>query len=508
MHKNQVLGIVQRQSFYSSLVSYVGYGIGAINALFLYTQYLEIEQKGLIDFIQVIVLTYISIGNIGVFEAVNKYLPYFRAYEKPKSNDLIAKTLIYGGLALIVTLVVSYLFKGPLLGMFEKSPLVPKYAHLLPIFIIGYFVYNLALSFNVGYQNIVSATSVREIYVRLYNTMLIMLYILKVINFDTLIFLLSFQFWTAAFILLYLLYKKKVLYFTLKDSKVFTRMKGKMFNYLSFFWLASLFNALNSVVDKLTLSNLKGMEEVAFFTVAEYLITILLVPQKSITTSMTPIISNSWRINDKLNLKSMYVKGANNMTWAGGLIYIILLINLNDIFSLFPERYSVGKNVFIVLGLARMIDFITSVNSQIMMYSKRYFKVELFFGMLLTSMLIPVTYYLVSIMGILGSALAQLICFALANFARLFYLKWKEGFSPFEGNIRLFVFTIAGIGIAIYFHFYLSNPLETNLIFKILIMGIKSVTVGLIALGLMYYFKLSNEVNDIIDKQLLSRLNK
>ena len=144
-------------------------------------------------------------------------------------------------------------------------------------------------------------------------------------------------------------------------------MKGKMFNYLSFFWLASLFNALNSVVDKLTLSNLKGMEEVAFFTVAEYLITILLVPQKSITTSMTPIISNSWRINDKLNLKSMYVKGANNMTWAGGLIYIILLINLNDIFSLFPERYSVGKNVFIVLGLARMIDFITSVNSQIMM---------------------------------------------------------------------------------------------------------------------------------------------
>ena len=255
MHKNQVLGIVQRQSFYSSLVSYVGYGIGAINALFLYTQYLEIEQKGLIDFIQVIVLTYISIGNIGVFEAVNKYLPYFRAYEKPKSNDLIAKTLIYGGLALIVTLVVSYLFKGPLLGMFEKSPLVPKYAHLLPIFIIGYFVYNLALSFNVGYQNIVSATSVREIYVRLYNTMLIMLYILKVINFDTLIFLLSFQFWTAAFILLYLLYKKKVLYFTLKDSKVFTRMKGKMFNYLSFFWLASLFNALNSVVDKLTLSN-------------------------------------------------------------------------------------------------------------------------------------------------------------------------------------------------------------------------------------------------------------
>ena len=223
---------------------------------------------------------------------------------------------------------------------------------------------------------------------------------------------------------------------------------------------------------------------------------------------MTPIISNSWRINDKLNLKSMYVKGANNMTWAGGLIYIILLINLNDIFSLFPERYSVGKNVFIVLGLARMIDFITSVNSQIMMYSKRYFKVELFFGMLLTSMLIPVTYYLVSIMGILGSALAQLICFALANFARLFYLKWKEGFSPFEGNIRLFVFTIAGIGIAIYFHFYLSNPLETNLIFKILIMGIKSVTVGLIALGLMYYFKLSNEVNDIIDKQLLSRLNK
>ncbi len=508
MHKIFALGIIQRQSFYSSIVSYLGYGIGAINALFLYTQYLEVEQKGLIDFIQVIVLSYISLGNIGVFEAVNKYLPYFKAYEKPNANDLIGKTFIYGGLAITTTIIFSYLFKGPLLGMFDKSPLVLQYAHLLPIFIYGFFIYNLVLSFNIGYQNIVSAISVKDIYVRLYNTISILLYIFKLIDFDTLILILSFQFWTAASILIFILYKQKVLYFTLKDSRVYSRMKGKMFSYLSFFWLATLFNAANTIVDKLAISNLQGMEAVAFFTVAEYLITILLVPQKSITTSMIPVISDAWRLNDKLNLKNMYVKGANNMTWAGGLIFILLLINLNAIFSLFPEQYSVGKDVFIVLGLARMIDFITSVNSQILMYSKRYFKLELLFGVCLTAILIPVTYYLVMKMGILGSAYAQLICFALANTARMIYLRNKEGLNPFEGNGRLFIFTIIGIALAIYFHYYLTIEIQTNAFLTICIIGLKSVFISAIALGLMYYFKLSGELNSMIDKQLFSRFNK
>ncbi|HOY14250.1 MAG TPA: hypothetical protein PLY70_13970, partial [Saprospiraceae bacterium] len=103
---------------------------------------------------------------------------------------------------------------------------------------------------------------------------------------------------------------------------------------------------------------------------------------------------------------------------------------------------------------------------------------------------------------------AQLICFALANTARMIYLRNKEGLNPFEGNGRVFIFTILGIALAIYFHYYLTIEIQTNAFLTICIIGLKSVFISTIALGLMYYFKLSSELNSMIDKQLFSRFNK
>ncbi|MBK8389409.1 MAG: hypothetical protein IPL23_09115 [Saprospiraceae bacterium] len=195
---------------------------------------------------------------------------------------------------------------------------------------------------------------------------------------------------------------------------------------------------MSTLVDKLVILDLKGLSNVAYFTVAEYLITILLVPQKAITNSATPIIADAWRKNDTSELSGLYIKAANNLTWAGGLLYILLLVNINHIFALFPASYGVGKQVFIVLGIAKMIDFITSINSQILIYSKKYYMHELVFASILTVLLIPITYLLVSTFGIIGSAWAQVICLFIVNLVRIIFL-WKMcGMNPFRTNYRIF----------------------------------------------------------------------
>ena len=45
------MGIVFKQSFINTIILFLGFGIGGVNVLFLYTHFLEAEYFGLITFL-------------------------------------------------------------------------------------------------------------------------------------------------------------------------------------------------------------------------------------------------------------------------------------------------------------------------------------------------------------------------------------------------------------------------------------------------------------------------
>ncbi len=439
-------------------------------------------------------LTFISLGSVGVFEAVNKFLPYYRAYEKPNKNDLFSKTILYGASGITISLIIAFFLKNHFLNTFDRSGILEQYLYLLPIFIFGFFTFNLFQAFCVGFNFIVLTSFVKDIFVRLYNTLVVGLYIFNFISFDHIIILLSLQFWLAALIYLFHLNRHKLLTFTFQTSIVTKRLSKKIISYISYFWLATFFAALGTVVDKFALLSIKGYEQVAYFTIAEYLITFILVPQKAIQTTMTPLISDSWRRNDKTHIKELYQRGAQNITWAGGLLYITMLVSINEIFALFPINYGVGKEVFIILGIAKMIDFSTSINAQIMLYSKRYYKIEMMFSIALNLILLPVTYLLVTKFGILGTAYAHLICYSTINFIRLIFLKRKESISPLEGNGKLFIFLAVLIVAAISFTYSEEINYNYSYLQLIFIICLKSILILSFILFVIFKFKLSEDL--------------
>ena len=496
------MGLVQEESIKSSIVTYIGYGIGAINALFLYTHFLLDTQKGLIDSIQVLVITFVTIGSLGVAESIFKFLPYYKVHQKNNENDLLAKTLLIGGAAISLTYFLSFLFKEQIYNSFRESPLLVEYLHLVPIFIYGYFVFYIFYAFNIGHHNISYTAIIQEIFIRVYNTFALLLYIFKVVSFENLIIVLSFQYWIAAFLLAYKLYKQDLFYLRIRTSRVTSRLFKKMVSYSLYFWLGVSLAKIAGVIDKFVLMDLKGLEQVAYFTLAEYLITILLVPQKAIQNVLLPVISEAWRANDKAKIKSMYIKGANNMVWAGGIIFILIIASINNIFALFPPTYSIGKEVFIILGLAKLIDFATSVNGHILLYSKKYYKTELGFGIILNILLIPITYSLVKSFGILGSAYAQVICFTIINFSRLAYLKWKEGLNPFDGNIKLFLLIATAIAISLAFNLYSPIRFDKSYVENALTIASKTAVITPFLALLIYKLNLSNDFHNLMDNAL------
>ncbi|NNK87789.1 MAG: lipopolysaccharide biosynthesis protein, partial [Flavobacteriaceae bacterium] len=45
------MGVIRNQSFYNTIVTYVGFAIGAFNVLILFTHFLDDEYHGLVAFV-------------------------------------------------------------------------------------------------------------------------------------------------------------------------------------------------------------------------------------------------------------------------------------------------------------------------------------------------------------------------------------------------------------------------------------------------------------------------
>ena len=99
-------------------------------------------------------------------------------------------------------------------------------------------------------------------------------------------------------------------------------------------------------------------------------------------------------------------------------------------FHLNPE-YLNAKWVFFLLGITAIIETGTGVNSQIIGTST-YWRFELWTSLLLTSLIIPLSYFLTIEYGLIGPAVANLVSFSIYNIIRYLFLWRKFGLQPFS----------------------------------------------------------------------------
>src|SRR5207245_4487278 len=98
--------------------------------------------------------------------------------------------------------------------------------------------------------------------------------------------------------------------------------------------------------------------------------------------------------------------------------------------------YLAAKWVFLFIGLTRIIDMGTGVNSQIIGTSS-FWRVEFFSGLVLLALTLPLDYIMAKLFGIAGPALATLISLTIYNLIRYLFLLKKFHMQPFNGKTLL-----------------------------------------------------------------------
>jgi O-antigen/teichoic acid export membrane protein len=496
------MGIIKRQSIYFTIISYLGLAIGAINTLLLMPHFLSQEQVGLIGVFSALAFPLAAISNLGSIYAINRFLPYYKKLLSPDKIDLPIITIVISLIGFLMVFLVVYFNDSYVFHWFSRAPLLVDYFYLLPVFTLGYMLCSIFQALNNGYFFTVWVGLVTEVIFRIFNLVIIFFLALNLYKFDEYIHIYVCMFWLG--LILYFWKLKKDANWTLFTgiSILTKRIKKYMVPYSGFFWFTSVFSVLATMIDTIVLAGIQGLEKSGSLMIATYFITVTMIPQRSIVNVSIPVISESWRKKDMDNLLKIYWKSANNMMWAGGFIFLAILLNINEILSFLPESYHEIKWVIFILGAAKLIDYSTGVNQNILSLSRKNWKMDFYSNIILVILLIPLNFYLIRAFGIIGSAFANFTGYFIYNFIRTAYLWNSLKISPFNRqNILL-------IGIILFFmglftlNMYFFPVSELDFFYNILIIFLKSILFVVIFILTIVMLNASTDVKELFSSNL------
>ena len=199
------------------------------------------------------------------------------------------------------------------------------------------------------------------------------------------------------------------------------------------------------------------------------------------------------------------------MLIVGGIFFVCVWVNIDQIFSLLPEKFSAGKWVVFYIGLSQLFNISFGVNTDIIVNSK-YYKYDLYTNLFLVIATFLTNYLLIpssspladfGIVGINGAAMATAISILLFNILKLTIIKIKMDLLPFSMNTLKTLFFLLFV-----YYIVLYLPLTNIPLFDLFY---RSVIICLLFIPLVLYFKLSEDLISLFNdfkKSLLSKYSK
>ena len=444
---------IRRQSIISSVIVYFGFALGFFNTwLFAREGGFSQTQYGLTGVFIAIANVIFAFSNLGMQAYIYKFFPYYNDNLPPAKNDMISFALATSCLGFLIMLLSGLIFKDFVIRKYgTNSPDLIKYYYWVFPFGFGLTIYSLLEAFAWQLKKSVVTNFLREVQFRALTTILIVLSLTGVIkNFDLFIKLFAFTYITIACILLTYLLSTGQIHFTWSLSRVTKKFFKKIVALAAFVWGGGLVYSIANVFDTILIAAVleNGLAFAAIYTLAQNMASLIQAPQRAIISSSIGPLSQAWKNKDYTRLNQIYQRSSINQLLFSVGMFVLIWINFTDgVFTFnLQENYLSARYVFLFIGLMRIIDMGTGVNSQIIATST-YWRFEFFTGIILLSLTIPLNYILTKSLGVPGTAISNLIAFSIYNTIRYIFLLRKFNMQPF--NIKT-LYTIL-LGISCYF---------------------------------------------------------
>ncbi|MGX5818852.1 hypothetical protein ACWKWU_11685 [Chitinophaga lutea] len=439
------MGIIRKQSLQSTFITYIGFGVGALNTL-LFTKYVPAEIYGLTRLLGSVALIFFALASMGSATLLNKFYPYYRSHLAPERRDLFGIVLIISAIGYVLVVLGTFIFHDLIVRKYSaNSALFVQYFYLLYPFTFFQLIFTLFEHFSNNQYRSIFPIFLKEVCFRIVTTLLIGLLLMQLL--DNVQFLWSYSLIYALLAAALILYLKRenVLHFTFQISNVTRKLADKMISFNSLVFGGGLFIVISQNIDSLVVGSTMGLPSTASLEFNTFVSNVIQVPQRSMIAISIPILAQAWKEKDLNAIRRIYARSSFTLLIFSLLIFLLIWLNYESAFRILELKdiYWQGRYVVLFLGLSRVVELGTGVNQQILGTSNMW-RFEFFTTIVLVTLSIPLSIWFIKMWGITGSAIAGLTSVTIYNGVRYFFLYYRFGMQPFTKYTLYVVLLAAG----------------------------------------------------------------
>lgn len=490
------MGIVIRQSIKATLINYIGAFLGFIITMFVLTRFLKPEEIGLTKVIYEVAFLISGFAQLGVNASAMRFFPYFRD-AKHQNHGFFFYLMLLPALGGIIFISVYFLLEEPIQDFFSKnSSLFLAYYNWVPPLMFFVLFWSVLEVYSNLLMRIVIPKFIREIALR---CMLLVVYLLYAFHFLDLTGLVTgfVAVYGIAMLLTYT-YVARIGSVSLRHdfSYINKPLRKKILKYTLYLVVGALGGNIIAQLDLFMVSSQMGLTYAGIYTIALYIAAVIEMPARSLTAISSPLAAAALKEGDLEKANQLYQKVALHQLIGGSVIFLLIWINIDNIFAVIPngEVYRAGKWVVFFIAMAKLIWVTLSFGSTLISFS-RYYYWGLYFTFFLSGLTIYTNYLLIPRLGVTGAAIATLItCLISYSLQQWIVLKKIKG-NPYTfallKQILLILFLFACNALL---PRWSSNPFADAFY--------RSLPIGVLWVILTYKFRISEEICSIFNKYI------
>ena len=482
------MGIVLQQSFKNTLIIFIGFAIGGLNVLFLYTHFLEADYYGLVTFL-------LSSANIImpllVFGIQNTIIKFYTSYtEKLDKDNFLIMAVLLPLLIIIPLSFIGILFYDYIAELLSKENIIiKKYTYL--IFLISIFMgyFEVFYAWSRVQMKSVFGNFIREVFARICVTFLLFAVYFGWLTNEQFIYAITIVYFVRMMIMKIYAYS---LY--MPNFKSFSVPKN-MSEILSFSFYIILAGSAGSIlleIDKFMIPQMEKIAQVAYYSVGVYIASVIAIPSRAMQQITNPITAKDINNSNLNEVKSLYKKSSINLLIVGGLLFLLININIQELYIIINKtEYSVGVYIVLMISISELFKLSLGTNGAILINSK-YYKMLFYFSIAMAVCVIIFNRFLIELLGIDGAALATLLVVVIFNIIKVIYVKNKLNMYPYSENTKKILLIIGVFFLVFYFLSFNMNPIISIIL--------KSFIVITLYMFLVIKLQLSEDINAVLRK--------
>ncbi|MGB1210520.1 MAG: polysaccharide biosynthesis C-terminal domain-containing protein [Lacinutrix venerupis] len=482
------MGIVIKQSIQNTITTYLGFVVGAVNALFLYTQFLTPENYGLIGYL-------LSTANVMMplfmFGVSNTLVKFFSSYKTKKQQNGFLTLMLFLPLLVIVPIgFIGVLGYQAISGwLSSENEIIKNYTYLIYIIAVAMAYFEIFFAWSKIHYKSAFGNIMKEVFHRVCIFILLFALHYKLLTVDQFIIAVAIVYVIRMLIM-------KFYAFSLRIPKLDFNFNFNVSSVLKYSFLIIIAGSVAMFMldlDKFMLGKLIVIDNIAYYNVAIFVATVIAVPSRAMHQITYPLTAKYLNENDKVSLVNLYKKSSLNLIIVSGIIFTLVIVNINDLYALLNPEYSKALYVVIIISIVKLLDNLLGINNSII-FNSNYYRIILFFGVLIILVAVLLNYLLIPIYNINGAAIATFLAMFLYGSLKLWYVNKKFKMHPFSVYTFYTLLLILLLSLAFYFWDFGFHSI-INIIIK------STVVVALYGF-IVYRFNLSEDITTILNKLL------